>query len=67
MFESSSVTWMFVALLAPLWWGIGLLALALLGDVSPRWRVRISRLFDQLDRMRGEPPKSTSAPERSAA
>jgi hypothetical protein len=67
MFESSAVTWMFVALLVPFWWGMGLLVLALLGDMSPRWRVRISRLFDRLDRMREEPPKSTVLPERPAA
>jgi hypothetical protein len=67
MFESSAVTWMFVVLLAPFWWGLGLLALALFGDMSPLWRVRISRLFDRLDRMREEPPSSTAVPERSAA
>jgi hypothetical protein len=39
----------------------------LLGDVSPRWRVGISRLFDRLDRMREEPPMSTVPPQRSAA
>ena len=66
MFESSAVTWMFVVLLAPFWWGLGLLVLALFADVSPLWRVRISRLFDRLDRMRVEPPSST-VPERSAA
>jgi hypothetical protein len=67
MFESSAVTGMFVALLTPFWWGLGLLALALLGDVSPLWRVPTSRLFDRLDRMREEPPSSTVVPERSAA
>jgi hypothetical protein len=67
MFESSAVTWMFVALLAPFWWGLGLLGLALIGDVSPRWRVPISRMFDRLDRMREEPPRSAVLPEWSAA
>jgi hypothetical protein len=66
MFDSSAATWMFAALLAPFWWGLGLLVLALLGDASPRWRVPISRLFDRLDRMREE-PRSTALPERPAA
>jgi len=58
-------TWLAIVLLAPLWWGMGLLVLALLGDLSPWWRVRVSRLFDRLDRMRGEPP--SSIPQPSAA
>jgi hypothetical protein len=41
-----------IALALPLWWGMGLLALALLGDVSPWWRPRVSRLFDRLNRLR---------------
>lgn len=49
-----------VALLTPVWWGMGLLVLAVLGDISPRWRRRVSRLFDRLDR----PPKA--APSSSA-
>jgi hypothetical protein len=67
MFESSAAIWIGVALLALFWWGLGLLLLALLGDVSRWWRGRISRLFDRLDRMREEPPKSTAVPERAAA
>jgi len=35
----------------PFWWGMGLLALALLGDLSPRWRPRVSRLVERLERM----------------
>ncbi len=38
-----------IALLVPLWWGMGLLLLALLGDLAPRWRARVSRLFDRLE------------------
>lgn len=49
--------WITIALLAPFWWGLGLLLLALLGDLSPGWRRRVSRLFDRLqgqeDRLEG--------------
>jgi hypothetical protein len=38
-----------VALLAPFWWGLALLVLALLGDVVPGWRAVVSRLFDRLE------------------
>jgi hypothetical protein len=44
-----------IAMALPLWWGMGLLALSLLGDVSPWWRPRVSRLFDRPDRMRTVP------------
>jgi hypothetical protein len=47
-----------IALMFPLWWSMGLLALALLADVSPWWRRRVSRLFEQLERMR-EPVEVT--------
>jgi hypothetical protein len=50
---ASSIT---IALLAPLWWGLGLFVLAVLGDLSPWWRPRVSRLFDWLERTRVEPP-----------
>jgi len=55
------------ALLLPFWWGMGLMVLAVLADVSPRWRPRVSRLFDRLDRTGGESPKSTASPKQSAA
>ncbi len=45
-----TVTWSPIALLAPFWWGLGLFLLALLGDVSPAWRTRVSRLFDRFER-----------------
>ena len=44
-----TATWIAIALLAPFWWGLGLLVLALLGEVSSRWRARVSRLFDRLE------------------
>ncbi len=44
-----TATWIAIALLAPFWWGLMLAALALLGDVSPAWRARMSRLFDRLE------------------
>ncbi len=42
-----------VGLLTPAWWGLGLLLLALLGDLSPRWRARVARLFDRLEDRQG--------------
>lgn len=47
-------TWIAIALLTPFWWGLGLFILAWLGDVSPRVRPRVSRLFDYLERTRAE-------------
>ena len=44
----NTATWITIALLAPFWWGLGLLVLAVLGDGLPGWRVRVSRLFDRL-------------------
>jgi uncharacterized membrane protein YesL len=41
--------WIAIALLAPFWWGLTLAALAVLGDVWPAWRARVSRLFDRLE------------------
>lgn len=49
-----------VVLALPIWWGMGLLALALLGDVSAWWRPRVSRLFARLERMGRVPPESTA-------
>jgi hypothetical protein len=45
-----------VALLTPFWWGLALFILALVGDVSPAFRPRVSRLFDWLERTRAESP-----------
>ncbi len=53
----NATTLITIALLLPFWWGMGLLALALLGDVSSWWRPRVSRLFDRLDRMGRMPPE----------
>ncbi len=46
----NTVTWMTFALLGPFWWGLGLLALALLGDLWPGRRSGVERLFDWLGR-----------------
>jgi hypothetical protein len=54
--EMTTATWIAIALLAPFWWGLGLLILAWFGDVAPRLRPRVSRLFDWLERTRAEPP-----------
>ncbi len=45
--------WITIALLAPFSWGLGLLVLALLGDLVPGWRTPVSRLFDRLERREG--------------
>ena len=52
----TTATWIAIALLTPFWWGLGLFILAWLGDVSPRLRPRVSRLFDWLERTRVESP-----------
>ena len=56
MFELNTAGSIAIALLTPFWWGLGLLILAWLGDVSPWWRPRVSRLFDWLEHMRAESP-----------
>jgi hypothetical protein len=48
----TTAIWIAVALLTPFWWGLGLLVLAWLGDVSPRLRPRVRRLFDSLEHTR---------------
>jgi hypothetical protein len=45
--------WITIALLTPLWWGVGLMLLALLGDLWPRWHARVSALFDRIEGRRG--------------
>ena len=56
-----------VALLAPFWWGMGLLVLALIGDRSPSVRRLVSRLLARLEGTKGDPPTATAVPERYAA
>ena len=51
MLAVNTGTWIAIALLAPFWWGMGLLVLALLGDLAPSWRGPIQRLFDRLERI----------------
>jgi hypothetical protein len=49
-----------IGLTLPFWWGMGLLAVALLGDLSPWWRPHVSRLFNRLERMRQVPLEWTA-------
>jgi hypothetical protein len=56
-----------VALLAPFWWGMGLLLLALIGDLSRSARPRVSRLLERLEGTRPEPRAPAEIPERYAA
>jgi hypothetical protein len=68
MFASNFSTWILVTLLAPFWWGIGLLVVALLGDLSAWWHVRALRLFNQLEGTHSEPAERAAAlPSRHAA
>ena len=63
----TTATWIAIALLTPFWWGLGLLILAWLGDVSPRLRPRLSRLFDWLERTRVEGPNEPAISRAVAA
>jgi hypothetical protein len=45
---STTAVWITVLLLAPVWWALALLALALLADMSIVWRPRVFRLFGRL-------------------
>ena len=67
MFALNTGTWIAVALLAPFWWGMGLLAVALLGDLSPSWRVRATRLFDRLEGTHSGSAEDAALPSRQAA
>jgi hypothetical protein len=58
MFAVDLSTWIGVALLTPFWWGMGLLVVALLGDISPSWRVRATRLFNRLEPVKNGPSRS---------
>jgi hypothetical protein len=62
----TTATWITIALLTPFWWGLGLFILALLGDVLPAFRPRVSRLFDWLERTRTD-TKSPTEPSISRA
>ena len=42
--------WITMALLAPFWWGMGLMLLALLADLFPWWRERVCVVFNRLER-----------------
>ncbi len=57
----NTAMWIAIALLAPFWWGAGLLLLAMLGDLSPRCRAYVSRLFDRLEGREELPEAAVSA------
>ena len=63
----TTAAWITVALLTPFWWAMGLFILALLGDLSPRWRPRVARLFDWLERTRAESPNEPAISRAAAA
>ena len=43
-----------MAVLAPFWWGMGLLVLALCGDLLPAARPHVARLLERLEGTRTE-------------
>jgi hypothetical protein len=55
MFAFNTATWIIIVLLAPFWWGLGLLLLAWLGDVVTAWRGPVLRLLERLDRTHRAP------------
>jgi len=57
--------WITIALLTPLWWAAGLLLLAVLGDLSPRWQARVSALFERIESRRGEPAREAKSVHRA--
>jgi hypothetical protein len=63
----TTAIWIAIALLTPLWWGVGLLILAWLGDVSAPLRPRVRRLFDWLERTRAESPTEPAISRAAAA
>ena len=67
MFAFNTATWITIALLAPFWWGLGLLLLAWLGDVVTAWRGPVSRLLDRLDSTHRAPIDRTGAVPRDHA
>lgn len=61
----TTAQWITVALLTPVWWGTGLLLLALLADLFPWWRERVFAIFNRLEQTPIE--RSTDVPRRVAA
>ncbi len=57
--------WITMALLAPVWWAIGLMLLALLADLFPWWRERVFAVFNRLEHTSTE--LSMDVPDRVAA
>jgi hypothetical protein len=63
----TTAIWIAIALLTPFWWGVGLLILAWLGDVSAPLRSLVRRLFDWLERTRAESPTEPAISRAAAA
>ena len=61
----TTAQWITVALLVPVWWGMGLMLLALLADLFPFWQERVFAVFNRLERTPKEP--SMDVPSRVAA
>ena len=63
----TTATWILIAMLTPFWWGMGLLVMALIGDLFPSPRSRVSRLFHRLERTRDVNAGSAPMADRWAA
>ena len=63
----TTAIWIAIALLTPFWWGVGLLILAWLGDVSAPLGPPVRRLFDWLARTRPESPTEPAISRAAAA
>ena len=61
----TTAQWITVALLVPVWWGMGLMLLALLADLFPSWRERVFAVFNRLERTPRK--RSMNVPNRVAA
>jgi hypothetical protein len=45
----TTATWILIAMLTPFWWGMGLLVMAVIGDLFPSFRARVSRPLHRLE------------------
>jgi hypothetical protein len=67
MFAMNAAVSIATVMLLPFWWALVLLILALLGDLSRRWRPRVLRLFARLEHMRAETPNEPAISPATAA
>ena len=63
----TTATWILIAMLTPFWWGMGLLTVALIGDLFPWSQARVSRAFNQLERTQDVNGEAAPVADRRAA